>query len=101
MPDKTSRATRRYHRERLLKRAIKKHTEAGWFDTPEQILWMAHRTWNNMTNCSCDGCCNERRSIWNQGLQKLTLQERKALDSYKQQLEEVDNLKDLPDNMES
>lgn len=37
--------------------------------------------------CSCDSCCNNRHSRWHKGKAKLTKQERKALDDFKQQLE--------------
>lgn len=40
----------------------------------------------NRCLCSCVGCCNERRSKWLSDKEKLTLQERRSLDSYKQDM---------------
>lgn len=43
---------------------------------------MAHRLRDNRTPCSCDMCCNPRRSKFTHGRDKLTLQERKVLDNF-------------------
>lgn len=43
---------------------------------------MAHRLRDNRTPCSCDMCCNPRRSKSIHGRDKLTLQERKVLDNF-------------------
>lgn len=90
--DKTSRALRRHHRARLMRRAIRKSKEWYWVDQGDQewILWRAQRTWNNMQNCSCHMCGNERHNDWASERERLTMPERKAEDSYLDQLEEVD-----------
>lgn len=50
--------------------------------TPEMLLqdrikWARHMQ-QNRKNCSCAMCCNPRRSPFNKGSHKKTMQERKA-----------------------
>jgi len=37
--------------------------------------------YNNLKMCSCDSCCNPRRSLWSKAKYRLTMQERKALEA--------------------
>ena len=86
--DKSSRALRRIQRVRLNRRA-KRIYEGWWFDiSKNKINHNAVRLRDNMKNCSCFMCGNPRRG---KGIYEevLTMQERKALDSYNDQLEEV------------
>lgn len=50
--------------------------------SPTVVEKMAHRLRDNRTPCSCDMCCNPRRSKFTHGRDKLTLQERKVLDNF-------------------
>ena len=85
---KYSRAERRHHSARMFKRAY--HIiETNWFlfeDDPEQINLFANRQYNNMKICSCQMCCNVRRSHWADS--PLTLQELKAQDNAKDSFED-------------
>ena len=44
---------------------------------------------NTPTPCSCYMCGNPRKNSWAHGMDRLTIQEQKAFDSYKAGLEEV------------
>lgn len=100
MVEKYSRAQRRHDRARL---KIKRQFHWGYGHiaewagrTPEEagnINYMsavvAGFVVNTPTPCSCDGCGNPRKSnMWSS--ESLTLQERKALLSYLDQVLEVD-----------
>jgi len=43
----------------------------------------------NRKPCSCMMCCNRRRSGFSKGKEKLTRQERKSENSFKDQLDEL------------
>lgn len=87
--DKTSRALRRHHRARLLRRAIKTYQNWGWPDDPDHLLWKARRSYNNMAVCSCVMCCNERRNPWLKKYDQLTMQEKKAYNRFCYEMEEL------------
>ena len=93
---KYSRAERRHHAARMYKRAKFIIETQWWFTDMESFLdetsrfnstLTAKRMANNMKHCSCQMCCNVRRSNWaeNNG---LTLQEIKALDATKDGFED-------------
>lgn len=67
------RCVRRYNNKIKIKRARRMLKE--W----NMQVKNAKRLYNNMKNCSCAMCCNERKSQYNQGLSKLTLSERRNL----------------------
>ena len=91
--DKTSRALRRHHRARLLRREFNKQMySVGWPPDEEWALWRARRLWNNPCNCSCSMCRNERRNPWTKAYDRLTMQEKKALDAANDSLQEAYNL---------
>ena len=83
---KYSRAQRRHDAARMYNRAVRKIRE--WEFDEEHLKWRACRIFNNMKNCSCWMCRNERTNGWNSNEMKLTMQERKARDSAKDSLEE-------------
>lgn len=78
---------RRHHRERMLKRA--KRMISIWEYNSEHLEWRAVRIYNNMKNCSCWMCRNERTNGWNSNRMKLSMQERRAEDDYKDQINEI------------
>lgn len=84
--ENTKRAVRRHHRARLLERTIDR-LSISWKHVDDLTLFAAKR-YNNMKNCSCHMCCNERRNPWYCGEERLTLQERKAKDDYNDQMKE-------------
>lgn len=43
--------------------------------------------YDHMTQCSCSGCGNQRHNTWQSSDERLTMQERKANDNYKDELE--------------
>lgn len=60
----------------------------GWYFpyAQEYIDWNAHRMAENLKICSCPGCGNPRRKgIYLNKEERMTLQERKNLISYKEQ----------------
>lgn len=95
--DKTSRALRRFHRDRLKRRAYKILDNWFWFN-PEDKIHTTQRRWNNMQICSCASCGNRRRDPWLNGQERLTLQERKALQAFNDEISWVDKPDDLLDN---
>lgn len=89
--DKTSRALRRHHRARLIKRT--KHILRNWYwDLDEDWYDDASRLrYNHFSYCSCPMCCNERQNPWIAGKEKLTMQERRADNRFHDQLKEMTN----------
>lgn len=76
-----SRAYNRDQSKKALKRA-KKVVTIGWNiderKEPKAVDKLAHRLRDNPKKCSCDMCRNPRRSGYNKGVDKLTMQERRA-----------------------
>ena len=96
----TTRALRRHHRARLLQRAIKTYANFGWPSDPEHRLWKARRCLDNMKVCSCPMCCNVRSNGWVRGKERLTFAERRNLDSFNDQMEDLDFYDDLGDTIQ-
>jgi len=92
----TTRAKRRYHRARLInnRKCHWGYGLHGWrndstseFTTmPKELKGLVA---NTPTPCSCDMCGNPRRTGWLKKYDKLKMQEKKALDNYNNQLEEL------------
>ena len=82
---KSKRALRRHHRARMLTRA--ENMLKDWGEDKSRLTWRAIRMYNNMQNCSCSMCCNERSNPWLKNYDRLTMQEKKALDNYKDQID--------------
>lgn len=91
MEKNRKRAQRRKDNARMLKRARK--MVEGWYvyssDLPsnKELHEIARIFRDNMQRCSCSGCGNPRRSKW-YGKERVTMPERKAHDSYVDQLQE-------------
>lgn len=87
------RALRRHHNNRMRRRAFNKIAfEWWWIDnsTDKEIWDRVNKQYNHMCICSCSMCGNPRRGGgWVTGLERLTLQERKALDSYNDQIADI------------
>ena len=81
--NKTSRAIRRHHRERLIRRCMN-YTICSWNenDTEQERYDRASRVVDNIKVCSCSMCCNSRRNDWQSKNERLTIQERKELGRY-------------------
>lgn len=79
--------SREYNRQQSSKALQKARTIANrlvrFTPNPSAIVEkMACRLRDNRTPCSCDMCCNPRRSKFTHGRDKLTLQERKVMDNF-------------------
>ncbi len=55
----------------------------------EEAEMHGRRFHDNLQACSCDMCCNPRRSGWNSPRYRLTNQERRALQDANQQFTEI------------
>lgn len=77
------RLIRRNHNTRLLKKAITIQ-QHRWNDytNSEILLITANKIRDNLKNCSCMMCCNERRNKWLSNKNRMTIQERKMMDRY-------------------
>lgn len=100
--NRTSRALRRHHRARLIKRAFDKliHWDYQWelFSTPkDEVLSECYdravRMHKHMAQCSCATCGNPRKHF-----KELTMQELKKAADYKDQMCELDNIDSIEDN---
>jgi hypothetical protein len=58
-------------------------------ETQENLKYAAVRLCNNLAQCSCPACGNPRRHAWWKG-ERLTMQERRANEDYKEQLCDLD-----------
>lgn len=94
MEKNRKRAQRRRDNARMLKRAYKM-ISSWYFSYEDQIREKElHYKWarqfrDNMKTCSCAGCGNPRRGIYNGRLERLTMQEIRAEDSYNDQIKEL------------
>ena len=92
MEKNRKRALRRFHDERMLHRA--KEMILDWYrwdqtlPDPEEIYQQARRRRDDMCACSCSGCGNQRHTGWNSLRDRLTIPEKRAEDSFKDQLED-------------
>lgn len=92
MEKNRKRALRRHHTRRMHKRAVE--MVKGWYWPPEapsrqELFETARRYRDHMKVCSCSSCGNPRNNVWSHRREKMTMPERKAEDSYLDQLEEV------------
>ncbi len=86
--DNMSRARRRHHRTRMQKR-VENLLKNIWCDSDKYVMHRAVRMRDNMQTCSCYACGNPRRRAWNDN-ERLTMAEKRAIDNYKDNMEEVD-----------
>jgi len=88
-----SRAIRRHHRARMIKRALHYWVVDFYNDSEPNnptMLNRAARFHNHLAVCSCDGCGNQRRNKWLPKSEKETMQERRADYKYKYELIETE-----------
>ena len=86
------RALRRYHNDRMQKRALKMLEDWHWFwNDPDPIeKYETARRWrDNMCRCSCSGCGNPRNADWSTRRDRMTMPELKAEDSYLDQIADI------------
>jgi len=91
-----SRAIRRHHRARL-KKARQNYWgygKFGWrsycqFETIKMSPQVHGSVVNTPTPCSCYMCGNPRRNTWQSAKECLTMQERRAFEDYKYNIEEL------------
>ena len=83
------RARRRREKNNAIRRAVKYIVSGYYFpEDNEGILDQARKRADNFTICSCELCCNPRRTDWTSSKEHLTYQELKAKVDLKQQYEE-------------
>lgn len=77
-----SRAQRRHHKQRMYNKAKKTEMVKSWFEgcTNKEIHIKTRKVQDTLKLCSCSMCCNPRNSGWS-GNEKITMQERKQLES--------------------
>jgi len=76
---KEKRGKRIDEKKRNLKRWVRVVKDWYWSDktTEAEKVEHARKYANHGKLCSCDGCCNPRRSGYNKKREKLTIQERR------------------------
>ena len=103
MEKNRKRALRRFHDARMLSRAKRMILDWYFWDEtkidPAELHQQAKRRRDHMCNCSCSSCGNPRNTTWNSQRERLTLQEKKAEDSYFYTLDEYMTV-DPNDNQE-
>jgi hypothetical protein len=91
MTNKT-RNMRRHHRARKI-RKVSNYTIIYYWNNEDSIPSVRYERAklfaDNPTICSCMMCRNPRRNDWAKTDEKLTMPERKANDSYNDQIEEL------------
>jgi hypothetical protein len=98
MQEKERRRRRRNDRERMKARARRVARTMFWWQPTFMIVsrgrltneeWIdryANTHADNMKSCSCSMCGNQRRSMYNKGRYRLTMQEKKFEDSFQEEL---------------
>lgn len=84
-----SKTFRRHQRERM--RAHARNVVVNIWGITHNTEDMVNHLADDMCNCSCSYCGNPRRSVWNKGKNIFTIAERKARDSYNDQIEDFLN----------
>ena len=78
------RAERIRHRERMIAKGRNIELQRDWWywggdpHRYERAEMYGRYYHNHLAVCSCDSCCNPRRSGWSKGKYKLTIHERRA-----------------------
>lgn len=80
-----NRAERRYHKQRMVKRAFKSY-KLSWIDK-EQRQQAANRHGDNLSKCSCWMCGNPRHKM-SEYKNRIPIGEQKRDIDYRQQVEE-------------
>lgn len=99
----TSRALRRHHHERMVQKAMRipylYFDHYHQYSTPEEYRLRARKISDHQCVCSCSMCGGVRHNGWDVGLQSLTFAERRNLDSFHDQMNDLDFSEDLGDNI--
>ena len=91
-----TRAFRRHHRERMIKKALGTELIRSWY--PEDFKQEAAvRFHNRLAPCSCYGCGNQRHNDWQPLKERLTMQERKLYNALEEGLEEYEHVQQQKD----
>ena len=92
MEKNKKRAHRRRDNARMQKRARVMIEEWYFWDrnkpSDKELHEIARIFRDNMQRCSCSGCGNPRRGIYNGRLERLTMQEIRSEDSFHDQLQD-------------
>ncbi len=91
MADKTSRAMRRHHRLRM--QIHTRNLLLMQFSGPRDQEWIEksiYKMYDNFTTCSCWMCCNQRHNPFLSKEERLTMQERKANESFLTEIKDLD-----------
>lgn len=99
-----TRAWRRFQRARMIKRALRSEAIAHWYlgldnspkskEAQDALRKVAVRQHDYMAVCSCNMCGNPRRSGWGGKDCVLTMAERRADDTFNDQLEEANAIQE-------
>ncbi len=93
MEKNRKRALRRYHNDRMQKRALKMLEDWHWFwndPDPKEKHEIARRFRDNMCFCSRPQCCgNPRKLLGASREERLTMPELKAEDSFLDQIADI------------
>ena len=90
----TSRALRRHHHKRMVKKAMHVHylyfNYLNHYWDYNELRSRARRISNHMAVCSCSMCGNQRKNKWLPKHERGPMQERKANHKYKYELIEAE-----------
>lgn len=89
MSNNNSRALRRFHRARLIKK-YSQYQVFAWREEEDRRK-MAICMVNHISSCSCYMCGNQRHNNWQSKKECLSMQERKAVEAFKYEMEEMIN----------
>ena len=80
------RALRRFHRNRLVRRYMNYNIVAVFSDNSKKA---ATRLVDHITSCSCSVCGNQRHNYWLNKQERLSIQERQAIDNFKCEMDDI------------
>ena len=86
MEKPSRRLKRRFHLKRMKERSKRIWRENGNADSDHPI-----KVANHMKSCSCEMCCNPRRSVLFNPKEKLTIHERKQNERDKESMKELND----------
>lgn len=94
------RGWRRYQRQRMIARALKTEIVKYWWyddqlttknqERQEFLKDIASRHCDRLSLCSCSACGNQRHNDWLKNWDMLTMQERRAYNSFLDQMKEIE-----------
>lgn len=83
------RSYRRYQRMRKRVHARKVIHDSWGVDDPEELEMYVGQSADNLQVCSCPACGNQRHNEWAPVIERLTMAERRAHESFNDQMEVV------------